>query len=119
LFSPFEGNWELEVDTKRDFLVRKATFLHDGSDRPMVLMADPEGGVSQGDVGLWRSAAFDFAPQYLIEVQVLDSQIEDPRSFREEVQYALETLPRGGRIFDYTRVREDGSPTVVRGLSLP
>lgn len=116
LFSPYSGVWNLEIDTKAGYLVRKAVFTQNGAKRQgLVCVAS---GLCAGALPLFTEGALTLGQDFQINVKLKShsSALDEVRLAKAKLQDAAtsETLPAGATIMDFRSVDGDMMPRVER-----
>lgn len=116
LFSPDAGRWELEIDTERQYLVRKAVFTQDGGIEP-VFVSESE-GYYDSDVALGQKGTFGLR-HYSISVSLIDYARAFDEALRTEVLGKVGLTPPEAWIMDFNLVDSDGVPLVIESAPVP
>lgn len=116
LFSPYSGVWNLEIDTKAGYLVRKAAFVQNGAKRQGLVCtaSKPRAGALQVFTEGVLTLGQDF--QISTKLRSLSFDQEEVRFSKSKMQDATtsETLPAGATIMDFRSVDGDMMPKVQR-----
>lgn len=119
LFSPNMGDWEIILDSEKDYLVRSATFTRSGSDWKTTVICDPSGGVTQEGLSLWNRGTFNLASNYDISVQLLGYSDKTDGDLMDRVKQEAQTVRENSTLIDFGVLDEFGKPLVLRGIDVP
>jgi len=111
LFSPYPGQWTLEIDTQNDFLVRKASFVRNGNTAPGWTCQSV--GIYEAPIPLLAEGVASLAEDYMIKVNLRRYSSDCDGSFaaalRDKVR-RKELLPSGSLMLDFKSIDNDGMP---------
>jgi hypothetical protein len=123
-FSPYSGIWSLEVDTTRDYLVRRAEFSMNGKAPEKIISASEAAGITSGKIPLYKQGSHANPS----EEDVIDDEIRvslddytnaSNPGLITAVRSAVENITEGTTLMDYTRKDKNGAPFVIRGIKVP
>lgn len=116
LFSPYRGTWNLEVDTRAAYLVRKATFTRQGAPNPGLICEASH--LHEGAIPIYEEGSLRLSTNYLIQVKLkqYSSTPTDALSLRAKVKDTIssETLPESSTIMDFRSIDSDHIPRIMR-----
>ncbi len=120
LFSPNSGQWFLEIDPERDYLVRAATFSHPGSSHKSSFKGDIQSGMSaRTELPIWNAGSSALIEGYEIDVQLIGYTAQPDLLLQEEVSSEVNRIAPKSTLIDYVVSDENGQPFILRGLAVP
>jgi len=119
VFSPNNGVWELDIDSKNDYLVRSATFTEEGDGNRSTMRANFESGVVTSDVPVWKEGTFHLGPDYGIQVRTIDLSAKTDDRHLGRVESVVNTVESKSTLLDFSTPDMEGKPLVLRGFEGP
>lgn len=127
LFSPYGGEWTLDIDTKADYLMQKATFIRQGQKSPTFTAKCS--GNSGGDIPLHAAGTVSIS-KYVIDVKLLSYGGAPDEDFAQKAHNRIgydtpgtdataqaaymKLFPGGTTVMDFTSVDSDGMPRMLK-----
>jgi len=114
LFSRYSGNWHLEIDTTKDYLVRRATFTQDGATTTTFLCESED--YRDADIPLFGRGCF-LLTDYEVSVRLMFYSTESDNGLLARASGEvddIEMLPNMTTIMDFNAIDGDGMPLVTR-----
>lgn len=116
MFAGWTGQWKLDVDTRRQYLVRKAAFITPGQDKPDLVCESQ--GYRESNPGLAEKGSFDLVG-YRISVSLRHYKRTFNEALSKEVLEKVNVKPPEATIMDWSVVDSQGVPLILGSGALP